>query len=179
MKAFRAAVAASFLVVCASAAGAQSEPGNVTEVLKAWVDKTEQQVLSAAEAMPEDKYSFAPTNGQFKGVRTFAEQVKHLAAANYQLGTGVLGEQPPAGTHDEMAPASVQSKAQILEYLRGSFAALRHAATAIDEQCVNQPALKGHTRLWLMIDAFEHSSDHYGQMVEYLRMNGIVPPESR
>jgi hypothetical protein len=64
-----------------------------------------------------------------------------------------------------------------MEYLRGSFVALHHAAHAINEQCVNEPALKGHTRLWL--DAVEHSSNHYGRMVEYLRMNGIVPPDSR
>jgi hypothetical protein len=179
MKNILAIFAFCFLLACSSLTRAQDEPRNVSQVLDAWVTKTEQQLVPAAEAMPEDKYSFAPTGGEFKGVRTFAEQVKHLAAANYQLGAAIVHEEPPAGTHDESAPDTVRTKAQVMEYLRGSFASLHHAAHAIDEQCVNEPELKGHTRLWLMIDALEHSSNHYGQMVEYLRMNGIVPPESR
>ncbi len=122
-----------------------------------------------------------PSNGEFKGVRSFADQVKHLAAANYQLGAGVLGEEPPAGTRDESAPDSVKTKAQIMEYLKGSFAVLHRAANSIDERNMNEPILKkgNRTRLWLVVDAVAHSSNHYGQMVEYLRMNGIVPPASR
>ena len=68
-----------------------------------------------------------------------------------------------------------------MEYLRGSFACLHRAAAAINEKNMNQPiaAKGGRTRMWLLIDAVAHSSNHYGQMVEYLRMNGIVPPASR
>ena len=179
MKSIHALFALGLVLACSVLVPAQSEPGNISEVLDAWVTKTEQQLVPAAEAMPEDKYSFSPTTGEFKGVRTFADQVKHLSAANYQLAAGILHQEPPAGTHDETAPDTVRTKAQVIEYLRGSFASLHSAAHAIDEQCVNEPSLKGHTRLWLMIDALEHSSNHYGQMVEYLRMNGIVPPESR
>jgi hypothetical protein len=82
----------------------------VSQVLEFWVTNTETLLVAAADAMPEEKYSYAPSNGEFKGVRTFAGQVKHLAAANYQLGAGVLGEEPPIGTKDEAAPDSVQSK---------------------------------------------------------------------
>ena len=64
----------------------------VSQTLDFWVSETERLVVPAADAMPEANYSFAPTGGEFKGVRTFAEQVKHLAAANYQLGAGILGE---------------------------------------------------------------------------------------
>jgi hypothetical protein len=137
--------------------------------------------VPAAEAMPESNYSFAPSNGEFKGVRTFADQVRHLAAANDQLGAGVLGEEPPPGTQNETAPASVRTKAEIMECLKASFACLHRAAAAIEEANMNEPlALKGsRTRLWLLIDAVAHSSNHYGQMVEYLRMNGTVPPASR
>ena len=158
-----------------------ARPRSAREVLDFWVSETEKLVVPAADAMPEDKYSFAPSNGEFKGVRTFAEQVKHLAAANYQLGAGVLGEEAPAGTRDETAPESIKTKAEIMEYLKGSFAMLHRAANSIDEKNMNEPILKmgNRTRLWLVMDAVAHSSNHYGQMVEYLRMNGIVPPASR
>jgi hypothetical protein len=158
-----------------------AEDRAISKVLEFWVSETERLVVPAAEAMPESSYSFAPTNGEFKSARTFAEQVKHLAAANYQLGAGALGEDPPAGTQDESAPASIRTKAEIVEYLRGSFACLHRAAAAISEKNMNQPiaAKGGRTRMWLLIDAVAHSSNHYGQMVEYLRMNGIVPPASR
>jgi hypothetical protein len=153
----------------------------VSQVLDFWVTNTEKLLVAAADAMPEERYSFAPTAGEFKGVRTFAEQVKHLAAANYQLGASVLGEEPPAGTKNETAPDSIESKEEIMRYLKGSFACLHRAAAAIDEKSMDEPvATKGNrTRLWLIVDALVHSSNHYGQMVEYLRMNGIVPPASR
>jgi hypothetical protein len=86
------------------------------------VTQIEELVVPAADALPEEQYAFAPTNGEFKGARTFAEQVKHLAAANWQLGARAAGETPPAGTHDETAPESIRTKAQIMDYLRGSFA---------------------------------------------------------
>ena len=92
-------------------------------------------------------------------MRTFAEQVKHLAAANYQLAAATLAEEPPAGTDHETAPDSVKTKAQVMDYLKGSFTSLHRAAAALN--------------------ALVHSSNHYGQMVEYLRMNNIVPPASR
>jgi hypothetical protein len=159
----------------------QKENQNVGRVLEFWISDTERLVVPAAEAMPEASYSFAPTSAQFKGVRTFAEQVKHLAAANYQLGAGALGEGPPAGTQNESAPASIRNKTEIMEYLKGSFACLHRAAAAINEKNMIEPivAKGGRTRMWLLIDAVVHSSNHYGQMVEYLRMNGIVPPASR
>lgn len=149
-----------------------------------WVTKTEQLVVPAAEAMPEEKYSFAPTNGEFAGVRTFAEQVKHLSAGNYQLGAHSLEVKPPLDEHGENAPASVKTRAEIIEYLRGSFTYLHKAAGAMDDNnAADQIAWSGgknkSTRIGLLVDAIAHSQNHYGQMVEYLRMNGIVPPASR
>ena len=178
-------LATLLILIFASSTVAQKqappEAKTVSQVLEFWISDTVRLVVPAAEAMPEAKYSFAPTNGEFQGVHTFAEQVKHLAAANYQLGAGALGEEPPAGTQDESAPPSVQTKAEIMEYLKGSFAVLHTAAAAINEKNMNEPiaAKGGRTRMWLLIDAVAHSSNHYGQMVEYLRMNGIVPPASR
>jgi len=143
-------------------------------------------IASAADAMPADKYGFAPTDGDFKGVRTFGQQVKHLAAANHILAAAALGEEPPTGAGDEMGPETVRTKAEILDYLSGSFAHLGKAIDAIGDKSATVKSspispLKGTetTRLALTVEAMIHAFDHYGQMVEYLRMNGVVPPASR
>lgn len=162
---------------------AQGGSAPLGTVVDLWVTKTEHAVVPAAEALPEGSYGFAPNSGEFTGVRTFAEQVKHLAAANYQLAALVLGGEPPAGTKNETAPASVQTKSEIMAYLRGSFTSLHLAATRIDSQNaevrIQIPNGETENAVGLVIDAIAHSWNHYGQIVEYLRMNRIVPPASR
>jgi len=147
---------------------------------------TEKVIVSAADAMPADKYGFAPTDGEFKGVRTFGQMVKHLSATNYILAAAALGEEPPADAGDELGPEAVRTKAEILNYLKGSFAYLDKAIEAIGQK--NTPVksspispLKSAeaTRLGMAVESLVHAFDHYGQMVEYLRMNGVVPPASR
>jgi uncharacterized damage-inducible protein DinB len=144
------------------------------------------QIVGLAEAMPADKYRFAPTAGEFHGVRTFGQQIKHLAATNYILAAAALGQAPPADAGDEAGPDSVHTKAQHLAYLAGSFDALDRAAAAIGDRSVPvksspiSPFQGGSaTRLALVAEALIHTNDHYGQLVVYLRMNGIVPPASR
>ena len=157
---------------------------SIGKELDVWVTKTEELLVPAADAMPEDKYGFAPTAGKFEGVRSFAEQVKHLAATNYMLASAVLGVKPPHQEHDESAPDSLKSKAEIMEYLKGSFVKL-HKALLLSTpdnltEMVRHPFGSGQaSRLGITIIALAHINDHYGQMVEYLRMNGIVPPASR
>jgi DinB superfamily len=177
-------VVASAIIGFASLVSTQgrAERLTVSAIADVWVTKTEQLVVPAADALPESLYGFAPTNGAFTSVRNFGEQVKHLAAANYQLGSRVLGEDPPVGTQNETAPESVKSKAQILEYLNGSFACLHRAAARINAGNLEAPIVVGRETqagLGLIIDALAHSQNHYGQMVEYLRMNRVIPPESR
>jgi DinB superfamily len=156
----------------------------VGQALDFWVTNTETRVVSAADAMPEEKYSYAPTAGQFAGVRTFAQQIKHLAANNDRMAAYILSQTPTPEQESEAGPDTVQSKSQIMDYLRGSFAMLHRAMATIDEGNMLKPmaAFPGplqKTRLQLAVDAVAHSNDHYGQMVEYLRMNGIIPPASR
>jgi uncharacterized damage-inducible protein DinB len=143
-------------------------------------------IVEAAEAMPADKYGFAPSTGEFRNVRTFSRQVKHLAATNYILAAAALGQAPPADAGDEAGPDSVVTTAQHLAYLEGSFRALERAVDAIGDRRMPvgsspiSPFQGGTaTRLSLIAEALIHSYDHYGQMVEYLRMNGIIPPASR
>jgi len=156
-----------------------------TQIVDYVLGVQEGAVIAAAEAMPEEKYSFAPTHGNFKGVRTFAEQLKHIAADNYMLGAGILGENPPVDVgNGESGAASVRSKAEIIAYLKDSFAYMRRAAAAIDEANAPIPTpdispwpAGTATRLGVAIEDTVHTYDHYGQMVEYLRMNGIAPPK--
>ena len=147
---------------------------------------TEKVIVSAADALPADKYGFAPTDGEFKGVRTFGQMVKHLSATNYILAAAALGEEPPADAGDELGPEALRTKDEILRYLKGSFANLDRAIEAIDQKSTpvkSSPIspLKSTeaTRLALVVESLVHAFDHYGQMVEYLRMNGVVPPASR
>ena len=148
------------------------------------VSSVEGEFVPAADAMPEDKYSFAPTNGEFKGVRTFAQQVKHVAAVNYLVGAGILEEKPPVELGGENGPDSITSKADIMKFLKDSFAYLHKALSSINEKnetdMVKSPFGNGKmSRIGIANLALWHPFDHYGQMVEYLRMNGIVPPASR
>jgi hypothetical protein len=131
-----------------------AEPRTVSQVLDRSITNVENEFVPAADAMPEDKYSFAPTSGEFKGVRTLEQQVKHVA------------------------------KADIIKYLKDSFVYLHKAAGSIDDKNlvapIKNPFGEGTaTRLALATGAVGQCFDHYGQMVEYLRLNGIIPPASR
>jgi uncharacterized damage-inducible protein DinB len=163
---------------------AKDEHRTVAQVLDHTVTNIEQEFVPAAEAMPEDKFAFAPSNGEFKGVRTFAEQVKHVAAVNYIFGAAILSEKVPVDVGDESGPASMKTKAEIVKYLKESFAYVHKAVQTVNDknlvELVKSPFGEGKvTRLGLATSVAAHGFDHYGQMVEYLRMNGIVPPASR
>ena len=112
----------------------KDEHRTVTQVLDRTVSNVEHEFVPAAEAMPEDKFGFAPTNGEFKGVRTFAQQIKHVAAVNYELGAAILEEKPPVDIGDESGPASITTKADILKYLNDSFAYVHKAVQTINEK---------------------------------------------
>jgi uncharacterized damage-inducible protein DinB len=162
----------------------KEERRTVTQVLDRTVTNLERDFVPAAEAMPEDKYGFAPTEGEFKGVRNFGQEIKHVAAVNYELGAALLQEKPPGDVADEEGPASITTKADILKYLQDSFTYVHKAVQTINEknlvETVKSPFGEGSvTRLGLATSVSWHGFDHYGQMVEYLRMNGIVPPASR
>ena len=116
----------SFVLFCCSASAFAQMPSSPPaktpgDGLNAVLSIAEHEFVAAAEAMPEDKYSFAPTAGEFKGVRTFAEQVKHVAAVNYIFGASVLQEKPPVDTGEEKGPATITSKAEIVKFLKDSF----------------------------------------------------------
>lgn len=163
---------------------AAPSPSNISSVLDHSISGAERLLVGVAEAMPEEKYSFAPTNGEYKGVRTFAEQVKHVASTNYTVFSAILGEPGPKAGEQENGPASLKTKAQIVKYLQDSFALGHRAMASINEQNavtpIKSPFGSGSaTRLGMAATIISHCGDHYGQLIEYLRMNGIVPPASR
>jgi hypothetical protein len=149
------------------------------------LSSTEKTVVPAADAMPADKYDFAPTQGEFKGVRTFGAEVKHMAVANYFYASTILGEKPPVdlGAGPD-GPANLKSKAEIMKFLTDSFVYAHKAVNSVNESNVLEPIKSPMgsamtTRLALTMSITGHPYDHYGQMVEYLRMNNIIPPASR
>jgi len=151
----------------------------------------EYQVRSAAEAMPEDKYGFRPVENNFKNetpgygpaqLRTFAEQVKHVACANFGFSAELDGTTPPHAC-DKGGSNPAKTKKELLIYLRDSFAAVNKSLGAINEKNmfdpIEGPYAAPATRLGLATTIIWHAADHYGQMALYLRLNGIIPPSSR
>jgi uncharacterized damage-inducible protein DinB len=169
-----------------SGSTAQQQPSSLASVLNMQFGFVEQQVVSAAEAMPEDKYSFAPTNGEFKGVRTFAQEVGHIGAANHLFFGPLMGEttDPKQVEAESNGPTSLKTKAEYVQYLKDSFALGHKVIAGITAENAVTPLPKPvfpflSTRLAIANIGTWHPMDHYGQMVEYLRMNGIIPPASR
>jgi hypothetical protein len=157
-------------------------PQSIAESISATLQFTEGNFLGVAEAMPEDKYSFVPTGGKFDDVRSFGEQVKHVACAQFAFFNEFEGKKPPAdcqkGGYD---PA--KTKPELIKYLKDSFdysnrvLATLTAKNVLDR--VEGPYAGPNTKLGIAVIAVWHITDHYGQLVEYLRMNGIVPPATQ
>jgi uncharacterized damage-inducible protein DinB len=165
----------------------QSEqpPPTVASIVDRQISAVEKLILDVAEAMPEEKFNFSPANlnipgSDYNGVRTFALEVKHVAASNYFLWSPLTGEKLPEGLKDGNGPEAVKTKAEIIQFLKDSFA-LGHnaAATLTSQNMLQNPEQSKSSRLHRATFGVAHAYDHYGQMVEYLRMNGIVPPASR
>lgn len=176
---------AALLLVSVVAFAQESKPApaaSVAESVGAPWALLARNFVSLADAMPADRYGFAPTQGEFTGVRTFGEQAKHVACANYGFFSEIEGTTPPEHCYDG-GPSSATTKAELMEYLRDSFAYGSRVAAAIDQKnmldVVDGPYGGPRTKLGIAVLAIWHASDHYGQLVEYLRMNGVVPPASR
>jgi len=151
---------------------AQSQ--TLSQVFDGQVNTIEREVLGLAQKVPGDKYNFAPATGTppagiFDGVRTFGLQVRHIATVMYQLSSQILGEKNPVdmGT-DENGANTLQTKEQIIAYFQSSIAYAHKAMKSITPE--NQ-ATKAGTAAFMGL----HSYDHYGQMVVYARLNGVIP----
>src|SRR6516162_11374554 len=181
---FLSAAALSAPAECQTAGRAASKeasqepeiPKSISQSVAGTLQYAEGSLLGLAEAMPEDKYAFVPSNGKFEGVRSFGEQVKHVACAQFAFFNEFEGKKPPddceRGGHD---PA--KTKAELIKYLKDSFDySNRVIATLTPENALDR--VEGryagpNTKLGISVASVWHTSDHYGQLVEYLRMNSI------
>lgn len=183
-------LAAAYCLLGASSlafAQGSGQTASPADAVDAQLNIIEGQIVGAAKAMPADKYNFAPTQAIFAAsqkteyatVRTFLEEVTHVAQANYFFFSTVSGLKPDV---DMRAIPKIATKDEAVAALAGSFAfghkaiATLTAANAFETLKTPEPGLQ--TRATLSTFAVSHAFDHYGQMVEYLRMNGIVPPAS-
>jgi uncharacterized damage-inducible protein DinB len=174
----------------ASPAATPAAAPTVGAVIDREISIIEKEFVDAADAMPEDKYNFTPAGlnlqgSDYKGVRTFAEEVKHVATANYMFWGAITGDPMLPGTAGPNGPDSIKTKAEIMKYLKDSYAIGHKAAGTLTAEnivtTVKIPMMSPNpiSKLFVATFGVAHGFDHYGQMVEYLRMNGIVPPASR
>jgi hypothetical protein len=161
---------------------AQDRVDPMAETVGRWFTMIEQSFVPLADAMPADKYGFKPTGAGFADVRTFGEQVKHVACGNFAFFNEIEKKEPPARC-ETGGPSPASTKAELMAYLRESFdyagRVLRTMTSANALEPAGGPYGGMSTRLGLTTLAIWHASDHYGQLVVYLRMNGIVPPASQ
>ena len=173
----------------AGSTGPKIAPGTVLEPAKtfdAMLKGFEDEMMPLAKAMPADKYDFAPSaaifaSGQtteYKGVRTFGAMVQHIAAANYFYASGLSGLKPDADVK-ALADGKLKGKEAIVAALAASFEFVHKAIGTLTPQNAFESVRGMQTRASLAGGVVAHGFDHYGQLAEYLRMNGIVPPASQ
>ena len=173
-------LASNATAVHAQAAAAKPAPGtkmSPADTYNKLLSGMEKEFTDLAEAVPESKYGFAPTAGEFKGARTFGAQVKHVAEANYYFfGGDDFDEAKDKAMSDSIE--KLTSKADILKALKDSFTKAHSTIGTMTAENAFTTTKNG-TPAGIAASGMAHMMDHYGQMVEYARMNGIVPPASR
>ena len=162
-------------------AGAMVSPADSCNALLSMV---EGQMMGAVKAMPAEKYGFAPSAAIFvptqktdyTGVRTFGALVVHVTQANYGLAAKIGDMKPDV---DVKGLAALKDKDKMVAALAASFAFVHKAIGTMTSENAFQSVGGPMTRATQAGFVAAHTSDEYGQMVEYLRMNGIVPPASQ
>lgn len=174
-----------------SSTQASTAAPTIASILNNQLRGVEREIMGAAEAVPEDKFDFSPATANIPGdfktpepVRSTSAQFKHIGDALEAYSSGIMGQKPPTSS-GENGPKNVKTKQEVIEYLKGAFAKAHSAIDTITAQNATEeiPSPFGGnrkvTRLNLAVQMVGHSNNHYGQIIEYLRMNGIVPPESQ
>lgn len=174
----------SVLAFCLAFATTCIGQQSMASAIERQFNKIESDILTTAQAMPEDKFKFTPENlaienSDFKGVRTFAGQIMHLATDNIFIWSAITGDSVRADIEDVNGPKHITSKKDVIEYLKVSFAIGRKAISTLTTQNAMDMIdfrWRKLPRLDLAFYALTHANEHYGQMVIYLRMCGIIPP---
>jgi hypothetical protein len=176
---------ATGLALLCSVAFAADPTSAIGKALDQELKVAESDIVPLVEAMPADKFGFAPSNGSFKNARTFQQQATHSAFVIYAVASAILGEKNPSEAgQSENGPPSIQGKEATVKYLKDAFAYGHKAIATINEKNVTELVASPFgnnkvTRLAMASVAVWHTFDHYGQMVVYARMNGVVPPASK
>lgn len=182
---FAVIIFTSLVLHLTAAAQTPSAQPTLAAIADQEITTVEKLLVGVAEAMPEDKFNFSPeglniSGADYKGVRTFAQQVKHVAASNYAFWSPFTDESFPKDYIGGNGPENLKTKADAIKFLKDSFALGHKAAASLtQENMLRNPGSSKSTRVRLVFHGAGHALDHYGQMVEYLRMNGITPPASR
>jgi hypothetical protein len=164
---------------------APGSPVDPAKSFDAQLSQIEKTITNAAKAMPADKYGFAPSAAifvpgqavKYDGVRTFAQLLTHTIQANYRFFSAVGGIKPDASV-DMKAIGDLKSKDEILAALAATFAFAHKAVANVTAANAFESVRGLGTRASTFAAAMGHAEDEYGQVVEYLRMNAIVPPAS-
>jgi hypothetical protein len=170
-----------------AAKGPTIAPGTIVDPAKSFNEMLsgfEGEMVPLAKAMPAEKFDFAPSaaifvsgqGSEYTGVSTFRAMVLHVASANYYYGNLVSGMKPDV---DVKALADIKGKDKVIEALEASFVFAHKAMGTLTAQNAFESVHGTATKASLAGGLVAHANDHYGQLVEYLRMNGIVPPASR
>ncbi len=165
-------VSVSFLASLANAQQGMpnpiAAPNPLTTTLSIFRSNMQDKITMSADAMPESKYNYRPT----KDVRSFAEILTHVADISYTLCSNVKGEANPA------TPAAKTSKAEIMAYLKGSFDYCDSVYSGFSDAHLNEPADfwgAKTNKMFVLTQVGNHDALHYGNLVTYLRINGLVP----
>ena len=174
----------TILLLILSTTVLRAQQYNIGDIVEGQVEDAEAKIKSLAEAVPETAYNFVPPKGEFVGVRSFGEQLKHIAATNVVFASALLGKKS-GFTKEEMfaGPGRIRTKAEIIAFLNQSFALAHEAARSVSDtnfkdRVLNPLPGQKMTRLGIADLMFSHAFDHYGQLVVYARMNGIIPPDT-
>ncbi len=173
------------LLVYPAISSAQENASPIVKILNGHLRYLEGELVPAVEAMPEKGFDFAPKDGEFKNVRTFAQQIRHIAADNYNVSAAILREKPPVALGADDFANPPKTKAEIVKVLKDSLTYAHKAIDSINEQNAYQKVQSPYggsgftNNVSLMTGILTHNWNHYGQIVVYLRMNGIIPPASR
>lgn len=146
-------------------------------LLDTWND-VGRKLIAMAEDFPEDKYDFKPVPAQ----RSFAEQLLHAANSNYFFTNPAMGRKPPA--EEDPKREDYKTKAAVAAFVKKAFedgaAAIKFKGDKGLNDLIVDPFANQQVRVSDMAwGLLEHSGEHYGQLVVYYRVSGLVPPESR
>jgi len=176
----------TFTLLFACSMAATAADTTVSRLYDSQLSGIEREIMPLVKEVPESAFSFAPKDGAFKGVRTFAQQAKHVATVMYLVSAAAMGQKPPLDLGSgENGPDSVGTKEQIVKYLSDSFAYAHKAMNTLTDknqlEMIKAPfqGAPDMPRGAIANIAITHTFDHYGQMVVYSRMENVVPPASR